>query len=61
MDVRRASVKLATSCAAMPKPWITRPRIVIQILVAAGMNGAGPTREKPTITIAQPAIVATCD
>lgn len=59
MDVRKASVKLATSWAAMPKPWITRPLMVIQIIVGDGMNGAGPTKQKPTITRKQPAAVAT--
>lgn len=59
IDVRKASVKLATSWAAMPKPWITRPLIDIQIMVGDGMNGAGPTNEKPIITRKQPATVAT--
>lgn len=59
MDVLKASVKLATSWAAMPKPWVTRPQMVIQITVGYGMNGAGPTREKPIITRMHPATVAT--
>lgn len=58
-DVLRASVKLATSCAAIPKPCITSPQMLIQITVGNGMNGAGPIREKPIITRMHPATVAT--
>lgn len=59
IDVLNASVKLATSCAAMPKPWTTRPQIVIQNVVEHGMKGAGPTKQNPTTTRMHPATVAT--
>lgn len=29
MLVRNASVKDATNCAAIPKPWSTKPKMVI--------------------------------
>lgn len=59
MDVLKASVKLATSCAAIPKPWTTKPQIVIQSRVGHGIKGAGPTNINPITTRIQPATVAT--
>lgn len=59
MDILRASVKLATSWAAMPKPWIIRPVMVTHRIVPKGRIGAGPIRLNPMTTRTQPATVAT--
>lgn len=59
INVLKASVKLATSCADMPKPWTTRPQMVIHNIVWLGIKGAGPTKQNPTTTKRHPATVAT--
>jgi hypothetical protein len=50
MEILSASVKLATSCAAIPRPWDTRPaiethrilqqnRTAVLLLVLGGVTG----------------------
>uniref|UniRef100_A0A8D8UB90 Uncharacterized protein n=1 Tax=Cacopsylla melanoneura TaxID=428564 RepID=A0A8D8UB90_9HEMI len=57
--VLKASVKEATSWAAIPRPWITRPTIVNQRTVSLGTKGAGPIKLNPTARRTQPITVTT--